>query len=91
MVTNYWNTEVAFTKTASDPGGFTWKVLTPPPAADNTGLVVGVVLVVLAVGFAVLAVALGRRQRTWRSTDPSTGPPGDAGAPVSDPSDGGGP
>jgi hypothetical protein len=85
VVTDYWNAEVAFTKTASDPGGFTWRVLTPPPASDNTSLVVGVVLVVLAVGFAVLTVALRRRQRAPRSTDPSSGSHPEAAAQVSAP------
>jgi hypothetical protein len=90
VVTNYWNTEVAFTKTASDPGGFTWRVLTPPPASDNSSLVVGVVLVALAVGFAVLAIGLSRRQRTARPTDPSPTDPSSAdpsSGPHHDPSD----
>jgi hypothetical protein len=83
VVTNYWNTEVAFTRTASDPGGFTWRVLTPPPAAGDTSLIIGVVLVVLAVGFAALAVVLARRQRTGRTTDPTPTDP-----PSTDPSSG---
>jgi hypothetical protein len=67
VVTNYWNSEIVFTKSSSDPGGFTWKVKAAPPAAaassSDLALWLGVALVVLAVVFASLAVVLSRRRR----------------------------
>jgi hypothetical protein len=79
-VTDYWNSQMVFTASSSDGGGFTWRVVrNATPASSNLGLWVGVILAVLAVSFAVIAVVLGRRRR-----QPSAGPGRvDASPPVS--------
>jgi hypothetical protein len=73
VVTNYWNAGIVLTASASDSGGFTWKVIAPPPAPNNVGLWVGVGLVVVAVGLGITAFALSRRRRTTGRA--GTGPP----------------
>ncbi len=82
VTTDYWNTQIVFTRTSADPGGFTWRVVAPPPAADNTWLVVGVTLIVLAILFGALAVVLSRRRgptdRTAGDGPGSAAPPVDA-------------
>jgi hypothetical protein len=63
VVTNYWNAQIVFTKSATTPGGFTWKVIANPPVpSSHLWLTVGIVLVVVAVVFAVVAIVLGRRR-----------------------------
>jgi hypothetical protein len=80
-VTNYWNTQIIFTRTSADPGGFTWRVVAPPPAnSNNTWLVVGVTLLVLAVLFGALAVVLSRRR--GRTEPPAGDGPESASPPV---------
>jgi hypothetical protein len=63
-VTDYWNSQVVFTASSADRGGFTWRVVQSPAAASsNVGLWIGVVLAILAVACAVVAVVLSRRRR----------------------------
>lgn len=80
-VTNYWNSEFVFTKSASDPGGFVWKVVDAPPpvsSSSHTALWVGVTLLGLAVIFAITAIVLNRRR-------PDEGDGGSADLPVESP------
>jgi hypothetical protein len=63
VVTNYWNSEVLFTASSTDPGGFTWRVIQPQAATSNVGVVVGVGLGAVAVGLGVVAFVLSRRNR----------------------------
>jgi hypothetical protein len=63
-VTDYWNSQIVFTASSADRGGFTWRVVqAATPASSNVGLWVGVVLALLAIACAVVAVVLGRRRR----------------------------
>jgi hypothetical protein len=64
VVTDYWNSQIVFTASASDPGGFTWKVVQSPASSSGAfSIVLAVVLVAVGVGFALLAVVLSRRRR----------------------------
>jgi hypothetical protein len=63
-VTDYWNSQIVFTASSADSGGFTWRVVqAATPASSNVGLWVGVVLGLLAIACTVVAVVLGRRRR----------------------------
>jgi hypothetical protein len=66
--TTYWNAVVTFTASATDPGGFTWRVDSRPlPAHSSTrGLIIGLVIAVVVIGIAV-ALLVGRRRPTARS------------------------
>jgi hypothetical protein len=69
-VTDYWNSQIVFTASSADSGGFTWRVVqAATPASSNVGLWVGVVLGLLAISFAVVAVVLGRRRREAAHAD----------------------
>ena len=52
VVTNYWNTEVIFAASRTDPGGFTWALVQPDPVSDGHGpwLAVGLFLAALVLG-----------------------------------------
>jgi hypothetical protein len=69
VVTNYWNTEIEFTASSTDPGGFTWKVLDPQSAPVNWGLRISIALITLAVVFGAVALVLGYRQRKAQHVD----------------------
>ncbi len=79
VVSNYWNSRIVFTADASDPGGFTWRVVDQGtvPASQPVGLWIGVGLVVVATGAAAYALRL-RRRRPTGSSDNGDGPPGGA-------------
>jgi hypothetical protein len=63
-VTDYWNSQIVFTASTTDHGGFTWRVIqTPASTSRDVGLWVGVVLGLLAVASAVVAIVLGRRRQ----------------------------
>ena len=63
-VTDYWNSQIVFTASTTDHGGFTWRVIqTPTSTSGDLGLWLGVVLAVLAVASTVVAIVLGRRRR----------------------------
>jgi hypothetical protein len=64
-VTDYWNSQIVFTADPTDPGGFTWKVVgqAPLPATFDTGLWVGVGLLVVASAAAAYGLRLRRRGR----------------------------
>jgi hypothetical protein len=80
VVTDYWNSQIVFTASTSDPRGFTWRVVADPTlAVSHTWLWVGVALVVLSVLLAALAVWLSHRR------DPSTGGPPPVGSSGVDP------
>jgi hypothetical protein len=65
VVTNYWETEIVFTASKSDPLGFTWYV----PKAAQTAIAtshsfpIGVVLLIVAAVLVVLAVVMSRRRK----------------------------
>jgi hypothetical protein len=92
VVTNYWNSEIVFTASTSDPRGFTWRVVAQPTlGASHRWLWIGVALIVLSVLLAALAVFLSRR-RDESSGGPSpssdgTTPPPDGTPSSSDESD----
>ncbi len=92
VVTDYWNSRIVFTADASDPGGFTWKVVDQGevPGSTPVGLWIGVALLVLAAGAAAYALSL-RRRRPKQPTGgdgPTAGGSGGDGGPG--PVDGGG-
>lgn len=88
VVTDYWNSQIAFTASPSDPKGFTWKVVAQPVLApSHMWLWIGVALIALAVVFGAIALALSLRRRNpppprW------TCPPSGGTSPASDPSAG---
>jgi hypothetical protein len=62
-VTNYWNSQIVFTASTSDPRGFTWRVVAQPALGQSHKWVwIGVALIVLSVLLAALAVFLIRRR-----------------------------
>ena len=63
VVTNYWNTEVVFRAAGADPGGFTWSMVTPPPATGGWGVALGIALLLVALVLVGIAIGL-RRHRT---------------------------
>jgi hypothetical protein len=69
VVTNYWNSNVEFTASSTDPGGFTWKVLDQPSSTVNLGLWISAALIVAAAGFGAMALVLRRRQREAQRVD----------------------
>jgi hypothetical protein len=80
VVTNYWNTQIVFTRTSADPGGFTWRVVAAPPAtSDNTGLILGVCLLVAAALLGALVVVASRRRRSDSGGPGPAGPGGPGG------------
>jgi hypothetical protein len=68
-VTNYWNSEIEFTASASDPGGFTWTVLHQPASSIDIGRWISIGLVALAIGIGAYALFLRRRQREASHVD----------------------
>lgn len=63
VVTSYWNSVVVFEASATDPGGFTWRVTHPAATTSNTlGLWLGVVLIGAAAGLGAILIVLRRRQ-----------------------------
>jgi hypothetical protein len=63
VVTNYWNSQIVFTASTSDPGGFTWRVVAQPALApSHKWLWVGIALIVLSILLAALAVFLSQRR-----------------------------
>lgn len=62
VVTNYWDTEIVFTASKTDPGGYTWYVPKSSQVAVTSGhsFPVGIVLLVVAVVLAVIAVVMSR-------------------------------
>jgi hypothetical protein len=82
-VTNYWNTQILFTRTSSDPGGFVWRVVNPQPvSSSSTHVIVGITFLVVAVLLGGLVLVLSRRQRRQPIGGGTTGGggPGDHGA-----------
>lgn len=77
VVTNYWNSQIVFTASASDPHGFTWRVVAQPALGpSHKWLWIGVVLIVLSVALATLAVFLSRRRdRSLGGPPPSADDP----------------
>jgi len=65
QVTDYWNSTIRFTADASDPGGFTWRVVDQGavPTSQPVALWVGIGLLVVAAGAGAWALALRRRSR----------------------------
>jgi hypothetical protein len=65
VVTNYWDTEIVFTSSKTDPGGYTWYVPKSAQLVVSVGrsFPVGIVLVAVAVVLAVVAVVMIRRRR----------------------------
>ncbi|HXW33239.1 MAG TPA: hypothetical protein VEJ87_01590 [Acidimicrobiales bacterium] len=62
VVTNYWNTEIVFKASSSDPGGFTWSVTKADATSPGFSLPVGVWLLIAAAVLALVAIILSRRQ-----------------------------
>jgi hypothetical protein len=62
-VTNYWNTEIEFTASSSDPGGFTWTVLHQPGPSIDLGRWISIGLIIVAIGLGAYALVLRRRNR----------------------------
>ena len=63
VVTNYWNSQIVFTASTSDPRGFTWRVVAQPALGPSHKWVwIGAALIVLSVLLAALAVFLSRRR-----------------------------
>ncbi len=65
VITNYWNTEVIFTASKTDPGGFTWRVAKVADMAvvDTHSFPIGLVFLVIAVALAFVALVMSRRRR----------------------------
>ena len=63
QVTDYWNSTIRFTADASDPHGFTWKVVDQGavPSSLPLALWLGIGLLVVAAGFGAYALRLRRR------------------------------
>jgi hypothetical protein len=63
QVTDYWNSTIRFTADASDPHGFTWRVIDQGevPTSYPVALWVGIALLVVAAGAAAYALRLRRR------------------------------
>jgi hypothetical protein len=80
VVTNYWNSQIVFTASTSDPHGFTWRVVAQPAiGSSHKWLWLGVVLIVLSVALAALAVFLSRRRdQSMGGTPPSADGPSPA-------------
>jgi len=64
-LTDYWNTEVTFTASGSDPNGFTWAAVPGVPSLTPEA---SLAVVLPAAALAVLGVGLWRNRR--RSPDP---------------------
>ncbi len=63
VVTNYWNSQIVFTASTSDPRGFTWRVVAQPALGPSHEWEwIGVALIVLSVLLAALTVFLSRRR-----------------------------
>jgi hypothetical protein len=70
VVTNYWNSQIVFTKSSSDPGGFTWRVVANPPLpSSRSWLTAGITLLALAVVSGGVALLLGRRRHADGDAD----------------------
>jgi hypothetical protein len=64
VVTDYWNTELTFVTSGSDPDGFTWSAAPGDPNnGANPEVPFAIILPVLAVGI-LGATILIRRRRT---------------------------
>jgi hypothetical protein len=69
-VAAYWNTRIVFTRSSTDPGGFTWSIPTPGRvvgASHGYGLWLAIALIVLAVLLSGAALAFRRRPATGGS------------------------
>ena len=62
VVTDYWNTEIVFRASTTDPAGFTWSVVAPASSSGGSVPWLGIVLLVAAVVLAGTAVELRRRR-----------------------------
>jgi hypothetical protein len=65
-VTDYWNTEVTFTSSSSDPNGFTWAAV-PGVPSQTPEVAWAVALPVLGIGVLGAGVAVSRRRAGRRS------------------------
>jgi hypothetical protein len=73
VVTNYWNSQIVFTASTTDPRGFTWKVVADPTVSgSHAWLWVGVALIVVSAALAALAVAMNHRRRQTTPGGPTT-------------------
>lgn len=81
-VTDYWNSTIRFTADASDPNGFTWKVVDQGavPSSVPLALWLGIGLLVVAAGFGAYALRLRRRSGDSGTTGPDGGSEPDAGS-----------
>jgi hypothetical protein len=94
LVTNYWNSRIVFTADASDPGGFTWRVVDQGavPTSQPVGLWIGIALLAVAAGAAAYALGLRRRRSAGSAGTGDDGPTRGGTGPGADPgpaSDGG--
>ncbi len=66
VTTDYWNTQIVFTASTTDPGGFTWSVpaTIDVSSSSHTGLWVGTALIVVAVVLSGLVIGFKRRSAT---------------------------
>ena len=64
VITNYWNTQIVFTASKTDAGGFTWsvaKAVDVSPPSSHVGLWVGIALVVVALVLSGFVIVFRRR------------------------------
>jgi hypothetical protein len=76
VVTDYWNSQIVFTASTSDPHGFTWRVVAQPSLAPSHSYKwLGIGLILLSILLATFAVFLSQRRGKPSSSGPAPGGP----------------
>jgi hypothetical protein len=73
VVSKYWNVELDFTVHPSDPGGFVWRAVNPPPSSSSgSKWEIGIALVAIGGGGYMILRRLGRQPRDRHAGRTST-------------------
>jgi hypothetical protein len=75
VATNYWSAQISFRVSTSGSGGYTWTVAQQAPGTLHPRSWIGPILIVLAAGFASMAIVMRRRHNRQHPRRPDQSRP----------------